>query len=36
MDGVENCVCKNLHTELFSNMAEDLEKQQNDKIHKTI
>ncbi len=29
LDGVENCVCKNLHVELFTSLADDSENQEN-------
>lgn len=36
LDGVENCVCKNLHVELFSSLAGDKENQENKLIAQQI
>lgn len=32
LDGVENCVCKNLHQELFSSLAPESEQEYNEKV----
>ena len=36
LDGIENCVCKNLYTELFQTLADDEEKQLNSMIKQRI
>ena len=36
LEGVENCVCKNLHSELFSSLSEESERKENNLICEQI